>query len=468
MEDFGKILGESMNGIVTVFKPGEKVTGTVCAIDDKTVYLDVHSTSEGLIHREELVDANGELPVKVGDQLEAFYMDSENGGLNFSVKMTSSQANSQLDEAFANGIPVEGKVTGERKGGLTVKIAGDEAFCPFSQISLNRAEASDFIGNTYLFHIQELNGRNFVVSRRKMLEQEKQEKLASLKEELKVGDIVHGKVVNIKDFGVFVELGGTQGFIPVSELSWGRVKAEDVVSIGDEVTVAVINLDWEKERITLSLRSTSSPWSDIAAKYPSGTNCKATIRRIEPFGAFAELEPGVDGLIHISKLGAGRRINSPGEVVSVGEEIDVVVESVDMDKHRISLAKAMFGGKAPEASANTVTYSVSEQDLKPGATVEGTVDAIKAFGAFIKLTAKKSGLLHISEAGFGQHVANPEKSLSEKFPVGSKLKVTIKSIESGKISLTLKGGESNKQDSGNFSDSSGGDLGNLGSLFEGL
>ncbi len=475
MEDFGKILEESMDGLVTSFKPGEKVSGTICSIDDKTVFIDVHSTSEGLISREELLDDARELTVKVGDTIEAYFMENNDGSLNFSVKMTAKQANSQLDEAFASGIPVEGKVTGERKGGFTVMIAGDEAFCPFSQMSLSRAEASEFIGNTYIFQIQELNGRNFVVSRRKMLEQERDEKLKSFQEELKVGDVLTGKVVNVKDFGAFVELGGVQGFIPVSELSWGRVKTEDIVSIGDEVTVSVINLDWEKQRITLSFKSANSPWDDIIAKYPVGTKCTAKITRIESYGAFAELESGIDGLIHISKLGSGRRINNPSEVVSVGDTIEVVVESIDEDKHRISLAKELFAGK-PEANTEStpVPTGVEDSDLVPGAEVEGIVDAIKPFGVFIKLTARKSGLLHISEAGFGEHVANPFKSLSDKFSPGSKIEVVIKSIESGKYSLALKNGgskkESNKPPKGgsNFTDSAGSDLGNLGSLFDGL
>ncbi len=472
MEDFGKILEESMDGLVTSFKPGEKVSGTICSIDDKTIFIDVHSTSEGLISREEFLDESGELTVKVGDTIEAFFMDNNDGSLNFSVKMTAKQANSQLDEAFAGGVPVEGKVTGERKGGFTVKIAGEEAFCPYSQMSLTRAEASDFIGNTYTFTIQELSGRNFVVSRRKLLEQERAEKLVSLQEELKVGDILTGKVVNVKDFGAFVELGGVQGFIPVSELSWGRVKTEDIVSIGDEVTVSVINLDWVKQRITLSFKSANSPWSDIAAKYPSGTKCTAKITRIESYGAFAELEPGIDGLIHISKLGAGRRINSPSEVVNIGDTVEVVVESIDEDKHRISLAKDVFSGKPVANTDIPAPSGVEESDLVPGAVIEGIVDAIKPFGVFVKLTARKSGLLHISEAGFGEHVANPFKALSDKFSPGSKLEVIIKSVDGGKFSLALKNGGGKKDNrpkgGSNFTDSAGSNLGNLGSLFDGL
>ena len=217
MEDFGKYLEESMNGIVTGFKQGQRDSATVCSIDSKTVFIDVNSTSEGLINREEFLKDDGTLSINVGDTVEAFYVDNSDGSPHFSVKMSGKVLNGQLEEAFAANIPVEGRVIAERKGGYSVKLGNSEAFCPYSQMSLSGGTPESFIGNTFLFHIQELDGRNFIVTRRKILEQQRAEKLADYKENMQVGELLSGRVSSVKDFGVFVDLDGVQGFIPVSE-----------------------------------------------------------------------------------------------------------------------------------------------------------------------------------------------------------------------------------------------------------
>ncbi len=330
-----KIEGYKLN-----FKAGEKITGEIVLIDKKSIFVDIQSTSEGVINREELVNKDGELTVKVGDSIEAYYIKTSSEGIFLTIKMSGNVAEQHLSEAFSNKIPVDGKVLEERKGGFTVKIGNSDAFCPYSQISLRRQEASSFIGNSYPFIIQEMNSRNLVVSRRVYLEKEKESILEKLKESLSVGDNVTGTVIKVLDFGAFVDLDGTDGFIPVSELSWSRsVKAKDVVSEGDTVDVVIKNLDWKNDKITLSFKSAKSPWSSMVEQYSIGSKCQATITNLQHFGAFAEINEGVEGLIHISKLGAGRRINHPKEVVKVGDILDVEIDNINFEKQQISLTR---------------------------------------------------------------------------------------------------------------------------------
>jgi len=240
------------------------------------------------------------------------------------------------------------------------------------------------------------------------------------------------------DFGVFVSLDGCEGFIPISELAWGRIQnPSEIVSVGDRLTLAVKNLDWENNKITLSYRSVQTSWDDLEDKYPAGTILKAKITRLASYGAFAELEKGLEGLIHISKLEPGRRINHPKDVVSEGEIVSVVVEGVDKETKRISLARDFSGEGAITADGQEA--QTQNQAVEKGKEYQGTVDGIKPFGLFIRLSALERGLLHINElkkAHGGTELTL--KILDKKYPVGSKLPVMVKDIsEDGKISLVL-------------------------------
>ena len=423
------------------FEPGTKVSGEIIAIDRKSIFVDINAKSEGIINREEFLDKEGNLTVKEGDIVEAYFVSDKRGEITLTVKMTGKFINRHLDEAYESGIPVEGKVLEERKGGYTVKIADKDAFCPFSQIDLYPKSAEDYIGNNYTFLITEMNRFNTVVSRRKLIEREKNKKLEQLKETLEIGDIISGTILNIKDFGVFVDLGYVEGFIPVSELGWGRIDSpEDIVSIGDPVTIEVKALDWEKNRITLSLKNASISWDEIADKYPAGKTLKAKIVSLTDFGAFAELEKGISGLIHISKLSTGKRINHPRDVVTEGEIVDVVIEQVDIEKKKISLARDY---SMQQDSSQPV--EINSTEIRIDGLYKGIVDGLKNFGIFVRLNPLKSGLLHISEIKKPTDNAISLKELSKRYPIGSTIDVVVKSMDGNKISLTTAANMENSE-----------------------
>ena len=434
ISNFECSISKSLSSLNLEFKPGTKVTGTIIAIDRRSVFVDINSKSEGIINREELVDKEGNLSVKVGDDIEAYFVSDNDGEITLAVKMTGKFINHHLEEAYQSGIPVEGKVSEERKGGYNIKIAGKDAFCPYSQIDLYRREPIFFIGNTFSFMITEMNRFNIVVSRRRLLEQEKIKRIQYLKENLEVGNVISGTVLNIKDFGVFVDLDGCDGFIPISELAWGRVeKPEEIVSIGDKVKVEVKALDWENNRITLSFRSAQTPWETIAEKYPAGTVVNAKITRLASFGAFAEIEKGIEGLIHISKLNPGKRINHPKDAVTEGEIVSVVVEKVDKETQRIALARSF----SVQADSDSDMNSEPITTVIEGMSLKGTVEGLKNFGIFIRLTPTQNGLLHISEIKKENEPDITLKVLNKRYPIGSEVGVTVKQINDGKIALAL-------------------------------
>ena len=428
------------------FEIGSKVSGRIIAIDSKSVFVDINAKSEGIINREEVLDAEGNISVEVGDIVEAYFVSEKNGEIMLTNKMTGKFVAKHMEDAYYSKIPVEGKVIEEKKGGYLVKVAGKDAFCPYSQVDMYPKEPASYIGNSYSFVITQMTKFDTVVSRRKLLEESRKNRISKLKETLKNGDTIDGTVEKIMDFGVFVSLEGCEGFIPISELAWGRIQnPAEIVTVGDRLTLAVKNLDWENNKITLSYRSVQTSWDDLEVKYPAGTILKAKITRLAAYGAFAELEKGLEGLIHISKLEPGRRINHPKDVVSEGEIVSVVVEGVDKETKRISLARD-FSGESSVSDAQE--GQVSNEPVGKGKEYNGIIDGIKPFGLFIRLSALERGLLHISElkkAHGGTELSL--KMLDKKYPVGSKLPVMVKDIsEDGKISLVLAGKNENMEE----------------------
>lgn len=335
-----KMAGKSGN-IKLTFEPGAKVCGTVIAIDKKSVFLDINSKSEGIINREEFVDKEGALTVNVGDKIDAYFVSEKGGEIILTVKMSGKSVAGHLEDAYRSGIPIEGKVVEERKGGYLVKISGKDAFCPYSQIDLFPREPVSYIGNSYSFVISEMNKFNIVLSRRRLLEKEKVKRIEYFKETLSEGDLITGTVINVKDFGVFVDLDNCEGFIPISELAWGRIEnPSEILKPSDIVKVAVKKLDWENNKITLSYRSAQTSWSDIADRYPQGKLLSGKVTRLANFGAFVELEKGIEGLIHISKIDPGRKRNHPRESLAIGDIVPFVIEGVDKETQRISLSLA--------------------------------------------------------------------------------------------------------------------------------
>ena len=408
--------------------------------------------------------------VEIGDSVDAIFSGMFNGAFLFSSKISSKSAvDRTLIDAYDRQMPVEGKVEKEINGGYEVSLHGQRAFCPFSQINLYRQDDAEYIGKTFMFMISEYDqddrGTNVIVSRRLLLEKEREALREELKEDIFVGMIAPGTVTRIMEFGVFVDLGGAEGLVPLRELSWSRdVKVEDIVQPGDKVEVEIKSLDWDANRISLSLRGAQGdPWEDTMAEHPVGSACIATITRVERYGAFAEIAPGVEGLIPISKLGNGRRLMSAREVVNEGQQLELQVDEIDNDRRRISLHPIDKRIKA-----------LAPGELASGSKVEGLVESIQPFGVFVRLSETKTGLLHISETGIPKG-GNPVSKMELQFPPSEKIQVVVKSVDGDRISLTTPSQWDNRgsgDDEVNLSDwkqaQSGGSFGSLGSAFDGL
>nr|WP_304412869.1 30S ribosomal protein S1 [Desulfuromonas sp. TF] len=337
---------------------GQKVKAVILKIGAEWVFLDVGQKGEGVLDRKELLDPDGNLSVAEGNTISAYFLSRAGGELRFTTRIGGSAGNAQLEEAWRSGIPVDGHVEKEIKGGYEVKVAGVRAFCPFSQMGLRRTEAPEqHIGQHLPFRITQYSegGRNIVVSHRALLEEERARQREALRETLQEGMTVKGTISSIRDFGAFVDIGGVEGLIPISEIAWGRVEnIREVLSEGQEVEVAVKSVDWDQNRFSFSLRETlADPWAEAERNFPEGSVHTGTVARLAPFGAFVTLEAGVDGLVHISKLGGGKRISHPREVVKEGERLEVRVESFDRETRRISLAPAE-AVRAKEEEAKTM------------------------------------------------------------------------------------------------------------------
>jgi len=344
-------------------EPGQMVEAMIVKITGEWVFLDLGGKGEGYLDRKELTDEAGGLTVKEGDTVRAYFQSSANNEMHFTTKIGSGPGKQmQFEDAWRNGIPVEGTVAKEVKGGFEVKLGGTvRAFCPFSQMGLRRDEPqADIIGRTLSFTISEYseNGRNLVLSRRAILDGERQDKKRVLQASLQEGMKVRGKVTSIQKFGAFVDIGGVEGLLPVSEIAWSRTeKVGDVLSVGQEVEVILKKLDWEQERFSFSLKDAlPDPWELAVDSYPAGSYHTGTVSRLAPFGAFVTLAQGVDGLIHISKLGAGRRLSHPREVLKEGQSVEVQIEAVDREKRKISLALAEVRRAEEEEAATIKEY----------------------------------------------------------------------------------------------------------------
>ncbi len=344
-------------------QPGDKVEAVIVGISGEHVFLDAGGKSEGVLNAAELRDEAGELKVSVGDRLQVYFLSSRGGETAFTTRLGSGQTTSrELEEAFNAGIPVEGTVSAEVKGGFSVMIAGQRCFCPYSQMDIRRVEsAEEYLEKTFTFKIMEFGnqGRNILVSARQVLEEERQQQRERLQKDLQVGMQVSGTVTSLREFGAFVDIGGVDGLIPIGELAWGQTeRVEDVLERGQKVEVMIKSLDWERDRISLSLRETTpSPWDQAAERYAVGSLHQGKVARLAPYGAFITLEPGLDGLVHISKLGAGRKINHPREVLEVGQDLTVQVEGVDMAQKRISLAPEDYQTRENKARQEKEEYT---------------------------------------------------------------------------------------------------------------
>jgi small subunit ribosomal protein S1 len=411
---------------------GEIVRGMVLAVDEKEVLVDVGFKSEGVIQLAEFPDPSS---IKVGDTIEVFLEKMENqDGL---VVLSKQRADfvrvwDRVKEAHDKGEVVEGKLVRKIKGGVVVDLYGVEAFLPGSQIALRQVQNVDaLLGQTVQVKIIKLNKRrrNIVVSRRAVLEEERERMKGAILKDLAKDQIREGVVKNITDFGAFVDLGGIDGLLHITDMSWGRVQhPSELVKIGDKLRVKVLNFDPEKERISLGLKQLEAyPWEGVEDKYKVGDRIKGKVVSITDYGAFVELEKGVEGLIHVSEMSWTRHVRHPSKVVNIGDVIDAVVLKVDKANEKISL-----GLKQVEPDP----WLTLDQKYPPGMRVKGKVRNLTNFGAFVELEEGIDGLVHVSDMSWTKRVAHPSEVLKK----GETVEVVVLSIdkEHRRISLGLK------------------------------
>jgi small subunit ribosomal protein S1 len=343
-------------------KTGDTVRGRVVAFGPETAFVTIGAKAEAVIDLAEFRDpTTGELSLAIGDELTATVTDDGSRSGSIVVKRTIGRGGhvpGELEQAREHGLAVEGLVTGQNKGGFDVQVLGVRAFCPASQIDLRRADPAQYVGQRLRFRVTEIGagGRNVVISRRQLLEEEGAAQAASTWERLEVGSVVRGTVTSLRDFGAFVDLGGVEGLIHISELGYARSHhPSDVLQTGQEVEAQVVKLERAtnggRGRISLSLRALAAdPWATAVERFPVGASVRGVVRRLETFGAFVEIEPGLDGLVHVSRMSLDGRVAHPKTVVKVGDEIEVTILALEPEKRRIALSMVESARRAREQS----------------------------------------------------------------------------------------------------------------------
>ena len=430
-EEYDEML-EMYEETLSSIQEGEIVKARVLRVTDNAVILDVGFKSEGSIARDEFKNPDELQP---GDEVEVFLENLEDAeGV---VVLSKKKADflrvwERIKQAHENNEKVPGMLTRKIKGGVTVDLMGVDAFLPGSQIALRRVpNIEDLIGQTFDFKIIKLNKRrrNIVVSRRVILEEERSTKREQLVKELLVGQVRKGVVKNVTDFGAFIDLGGLDGLLHITDMSWGRVgHPSEIVSIGDELDVKVLDIDWNRERISLGLKQLMPyPWKDIENKYPVGARVRGKVVSITNYGAFIELEKGVEGLVHISEMSWTRNVKHPSKLVNIGDEIEAVVLKVDRDDEKISLGMKQI--EEDPWLALPVKYPV-------GTRVSGKVRNLTSFGAFVEIEPGIDGLIHISDMSWTKRVQHPSEVLRKSDDV----EVVVLGVdpENKRISLGLK------------------------------
>lgn len=415
-------------------QPGQRVSVRIVAITNDTVFVSTGSKVDGIVDREEM-EVDGELPYQVGDMLDLYVVTVSPQEVKLSRILRGAGSINALEEAKESGLPVEGKVTAQVKGGYSVDIMKRRAFCPTSQIDIRPpADPEEPVGKIYPFLITRLEkgGRNIVVSRRTLLEREQAENRDALLAEINEGDVLEGAVTRLAPFGAFVELSpGVDGLVHLSELSWTRVgQADEAVSLGDKVRVKVmgINKDDKGTRISLSIKQvTDDPWKEAANRLAVGEVVSGKVVRNAPFGAFVEVLPGVEGLVHLSELSYEKRVMKADEIVVPGDVVSVKIKEVDPDKRRISLSLR-------DASGNP--WDTVKESLPLDAEITGTVEKRAPFGLFITLSPGITGLMPNTVIQ-----ASPSRKALERLGPGEAVLVRVKDIDvqNRRISLAPAG-----------------------------
>ncbi len=429
-DEMGRLYAETFHSIVE----GAILRGKVLAVKQDGIIVDIGYKSEGFIPIEEFSEEELAL-IKIGNYIEVYVeeiVDSE-GCINLSKeRATKIKTWELLQKALQNGTPIEGIVVGKTKGGLFVNILGINAFLPGSQVDIKAPkEIDNLIGQRMLFKVLKLNNKlsNVIVSRRAILEEERQRKKADTLERIKEGGLIKGTVKNITDYGVFIDLGGIDGLLHISDISWGRIShPSEFFAIGDEVEVIVLRYDEDNERVTLGYKQKKpDPWFTVDEKYPVSKKVRGKVVSVTDYGAFIELEEGLEGLVHISEIDWLPRPKHPSKYLSIGETVDAVVLKVDKEERRLSLSIKQL---------KPSPWELVSQRYNIGQKISGRVKTITDFGAFISLPEGVDGLIHISDLSWTKHVKHPSEILRK----GQKVEAIILSIEpeAERIALGLK------------------------------
>src|SRR3954471_5657318 len=428
--DFAALLAESPQQRPGKLRVGQKVSARIAHLGGEVAFLDLGGKGEGIIDLRELRDDKGELLVQAGGTIDGYVLSLSEGNVVVTRSVPKGAGREIVQEALDAKIPIEGLVTGQNKGGLEVDLGGMRGFVPASQVEVRFVEdQSQFVGQRLKFRVTELRGGNAILSRRALLEEERAVQATELRKRLEVGGQIEGTVTSVRDFGAFVDLGGLEGLVHVSELSHARVPhAQDVVKPGQRVKVQVLRLEKDErghEKIALSLRALEQdPWDAARPQLKEGAKLAGKVARLQPFGAFVELFPGVDGLVHVSAL-SDRHLQHPREVVKEGEPIWVQVESVDDSSRRVALRRITAEeAQSPEPVRPAAAGGAAQQRrAKVGDVVEATVDKCEAFGVFVHWDGGK-GLVPNPELG------TPRGSDNKKtVPPGTQFKAQIVEID---------------------------------------
>ncbi len=430
--EFEKLLEQSMKE--QDFKLGDVVNGTVVEVQTDYVLVDINYKSEGLISIDEFRLVDGKRAVNPGDQVEVLIdrIENENGMIGLSKnKADMMRAWTDISKAAENEEVIEGTVIAKVKGGLEVDI-GVKAFLPGSQIDLRPVRNMDvYLGKTYKFKVIKFNKKrgNIVLSRRALLEEERESMRTQTLDQIKEGSIVTGSVKNITDYGAFIDLGGMDGLLHITDMSWGRIKhPSEMLNVGDEVQVKVLKYDTEKERVSLGIKQMQpDPWETVKAGFPVGAKLRGKVVSLAEYGAFVELGEGVEGLIHVSEMSWTKRVKHPSQVVNVGDEVDVQVLEVDQETRRISLGMKQLMQNP---------WVEMKESYAPGTIIEGEVKSVTDFGIFVGVEEGIDGLVHISDFSWTKRVNNP----SEMFAKGQKVRAVVLGvdIENERFSLGIK------------------------------
>ena len=413
------------------YKEGSIVKGRVLEIRPREVLVDIGYKSEGVIPIGEFDDMED---LQVGDEVEVLLVRLENdeGMVILSKEKAAYKQNwDKIVKVFHNGGLIKGKVKAVVKGGLTVNI-GVEAFLPGSQIDIiPPKDLQQFVGNTYDFKIVKINDdrKNVVLSRRELIEQERSDKRAAFMETVKVGGTVRGTVKNLTDFGAFIDLDGMDGLLHITDMSWGRLThPNELLKVGQEIEVIVLDINKEKERVSLGLKQTQkNPWEETEGRFPIGTKVKGKITNLVPYGAFVEIEEGVEGLIHVSELSWTKRITRPSDVLTIGQEVEAVVLGVNKEEQKISL-----GVRQLEPNP----WDEIEHKYPIGKQVKGVVRNMTAYGAFVELEEGIDGMIHVSDMSWTRKINHPSEMLKK----GDEIEAVVIDIDKNaqRISLGVK------------------------------